>query len=245
MIYHITSATNEKIKQFASLKQANVRNEMRQFLVEGEHLVAMAIDHGCAKAIITTDEKKNVPSSIDQYLVAAHIMEKLTMQVSPQGIMAACDYLPEPGDLGNAIVYLDAVNNPGNVGTIIRTAAAFGMSSVVLGSDCAHFYNPKVITASQGAIFLIPSVAKDVTWLRTMKNNGYRIIGTVLDNKATSITTYRWPDKSIVVLGSEAHGIRPLIKAELDDSIIIPINDMESLNVAVAAGIVFHEAKNR
>ena len=245
MIHRITSATNEKIKEFAALKQASVRNEKRQFLVEGEHMVAMAVDSGYARAIIATTEKKEIPSAIDQYLVAAHIMDKLSQQVTPQGIMAVCDYLPDIDDFGPSIVYLDGVSDPGNVGTIIRTAAAFGMDSIVLGPDCAQLYNPKVVTASQGAIFVIPCATKEPSWLHSQKEKGYRVIGTLLDDKATPIGKFRWPAKSIIVLGSEAHGIRPLVRAELDDKVIIPITLMESLNVAVAAGIVFHQAKNR
>jgi len=245
MIYRITSLQNEQIKRWAELKQNQARRERNEFMIEGPHLLGMALAAGIVKAVIAVAERDEVPEAIDQYVVPDHVLAKLSAQVTPQGVVAVCSFFPEKTLEGRYLCYLDGVNDPGNVGTIIRTAAAFGIDGIMLGPQSASLYHPKVVSASQGAIFTLDVAFGDISWLAKMKKEGYVVVGTLIDDKATQLAEYVWPDKAVVVFGSEAHGISPEAGALLDAKLTIPMDKMESLNVGVAAGIVFYQLKKR
>src|SRR5207237_76763 len=139
------------------------------------------------------------------------------------------------------VLALDAVQDPGNVGTIVRTAAWFGVRSLLLGVGTADVYAPKVIRSTQGAIFSVSmeSLVDLVGRLKVLQNEGWKVIATVLDTGAHSIYEWRQDGKAILLLGSEAHGISPELIALSEECVMIPrYGEGESLNVATSAAIV-------
>ncbi|MCK5946048.1 MAG: RNA methyltransferase [Mycoplasmataceae bacterium] len=224
----ITSTVNKKIKDAYRLLKKKNRKEMGLFIIEGDHLVEEAIKAKVMVEVFTSNENKNGT------LVAPHIIKKLTDAVSPQDIVAVCKK-PEVKKLGNKVVALDMVQDPGNVGTIIRTALAFGFTDVVVrGSDV---YSPKALRSSQGALFGINVIqTNDIS----AYFYGYQVIGAILDKDAKSYKEVKLEEKMILVLGNEGKGISKEVIEKLSDKVYIPIN-FESLNVASAGAILMNE----
>lgn len=239
MIYIINSKTNDRIKRLVDLKQSKTRDEEQAFLIEGFHLLEMALDANVVKEIYTIKEL-DIRDDIDQYLISEDILEKISTSKSPQGVVAKCSYLPVSNRFGTRILFLDGVSDPGNVGTIIRTAVAFGFNDILLGEKTASLYNEKVISASQGAMFKANIVKGTLQDIINFKDLGFDVVGASL-HKATTIEKMKVNDKVLLVLGSEAHGISTDIMNLLTQSVIIPICDIESLNVGVAAAIMMYE----
>ena len=165
------------------------------------------------------------------------IMEKISSTKSPEGIVFLCDMPKYSIKNARKIVYLDHVSDPGNVGTIIRTALAFGYDEVVFSSDSVDIYNEKVISATKGAIFAIPVIKKDIDEIK----DGKVIIASTLSSKSIELEKAKIDDKPFVlVLGNESHGISEEVKNVADILVKIPMKTMESLNVSIAAGILMY-----
>ncbi|MFA5235511.1 MAG: RNA methyltransferase [Bacilli bacterium] len=245
MIKTITSATNPLIKRLHALKSGKGPDSETSFLVYGYHLVSMALQFDHVETIIASKPLEGVKDKIDQIIVPDHIIQKLSGQVSPQDVLAVCRQMNEAPLSGKCIAYLDGVNDPGNLGTILRSAAAFGIDLVMLGKECASRYNQKTVAASQGALFSVATRQGNEEDLHELKTRGYRFVGTVLDETAVPLKDFRYPDQCVMFFGSEGHGLRPELVARLDHKIIIPMAHIESLNVAMAAAIVFYDMKYR
>ena len=241
----IQSAQNTLIKQLLELKTPRGRQTYRRFLVAGFHLLEMALESKSLKMILTLEPIKNIPDHIQQIIVTETILKKLSDQVTPQGVVGVCDYLPALSIKGDRIAYLDGVADPGNLGTIIRSATAFGIDMLLVSQDSVSIYNPKTIAASQGAIFTLPLCEATISDLRYLKDNKYRLTGALLTEDAIKSTEYRWAKQCVIVFGNEAHGISHDVSELLNDKIIIPIANIESLNVAMAASIIFYDMKYR
>ena len=139
------------------------------------------------------------------------------------------------------VLLIDAVQDPGNIGTMIRTADAAGMSAVILGKGSADAYSPKTVRSAQGSNFHIPVVRGDLhEWIDRLQDDGVKVFGTSLDD-AISFREVEVSDAFAVIVGNEGAGISPQLLAKTDQNIIIPIlGAAESLNVAVAAGILMY-----
>lgn len=227
----ITSASNPRIKELARLPKDG------RFLVEGFHLVEMAISAGAAEEIFTV---KPYESKVRTTLVSPSVMDKICLSKTPEGIAAVC-HLPDVHASTNRILLLDAVQDPGNVGTILRTALSFGFLRVYLGRGCADAANSKTIQASQGALFKLEIVrsADLVETARELKKAGFLLVGTDLKGagKAESLPK----EKGIaLVLGNEGQGVAPSLLEECDERIRIPMSGIDSLNVSVAGGILMY-----
>ena len=137
------------------------------------------------------------------------------------------------------------MQDPGNVGTILRTALAFGFKDVILSKGCAFKYSFKVIQSSQGSIFKLNVVSNDKDFLFSLKNRGYKLISTSLDkdSKFLSEINFNKDSKYVVILGNEGQGISKDIQEKSDIKIKIEINDIDSLNVGVAGGIIMYETR--
>ena len=177
-------------------------------------------------------------SDIEQIIVNKAIIEKLSLYKNASSIIGVCTYPLYQEIKGDRLLYLDDVQDPGNVGTLIRTALAFSYSGVVLSSGSASLYNDKVISSTKGAIFLIP-IYKEVD-LDEVKNKGYQIIATALNN-AIDYKTVKLEKKTCLVLGNEGQGVSD-INLDIADYIVkIDMDNIDSLNVAVAGGILMNE----
>ena len=251
MIKEISSVNNQYVKDLLSLKDKNTRNELKLFLVEGYHLVEEALKHHLLDSVLSTD--KEVLNNIDianKYLVSDAVIKKLSTTKTPQNIIGVVknnintsfDTLLSKRDL--KLIILDNINDPGNLGTIIRTSAALGYDAVVASIETVDFYNEKVLRATQGAIFKIPLVKGNLAdIISTLKSYDVYIYGTSLKS-SKSITEVSKQLKYGIIVGNEAQGVRDEILALSDQNIILPMEkDVESLNVGVAAAILMWELK--
>ena len=233
-------------KQVKSLHLKKYRSLNNQFIVEGSRSVSSAID---AKAIIdsvfyTLDFSKKNPTLLEKVnripskIVSSKEIRKLSPSANPSGILATCK-IPkfEPFNKNKNIIFLDNVSDPGNLGTILRTALWFGIDQIGYSSKSIDPYNPKVVRSAMGAHF-------SISWLGELSLddiNGYKILGA--DHRGKSIHTInidnqRWA----LIMGSEAQGISKSAHSCIDELIGIPkVGEGESLNVGVSMGILLHE----
>ena len=236
----ITSVNNERIKQLIKLKNKRQRMLVKEFLVEGEHLVFEALKSQCVKEIFVTESFKKDISFKNITIVSEHVLEKLAFSKTPQPIIALCEMQKHNIDLIQAkrILLLDNVQDPGNVGTMMRTAIAFGYDALVLSQDSVDLYNDKLIRATQGAIFKLPVIQVELDdYIAQLKNHGFICLATSLRN-AKAIHEYENLEKMAFVMGNEGNGVSEHIQHVTDGGLYIPIQNIESLNVAIAAGIV-------
>ena len=237
----ITSLNNPKVIFWAKLKMKKYRDIEHLFIVESQHLVSEALKKGIVKEIITTEEKEyEVPT----YNVSAEIMKRISTLITPSKIMAVCEYLM-PDDIKGNILLLDHIQDPGNLGTIIRSAVAFNFSTIIVSEDTVDFYNDKVIRSSEGMIFNI-NLVKDnlLSIIPILKEKGYKIYGTDV-KKGKNIKTIDNKECAIII-GSEGKGMSIEVKELCDDFIYINMSKVcESLNAAVASSIIMYEVFNR
>ena len=238
MSQRITSTQNPKIKQLRKI--FNDKNS-EFFIVEGYHLVEEALKENIVLELYESDYKTAIYDN--SILVSQNVLEALTKTKNPEGIVALCRKKPNFEQLGNKVVFLDNVQDPGNVGIIIRVAKSFGFDTVVSN---VNFYNDKVIRSSQGALFTVNLVNYNYDNLTNIllkyKQNGFKIYATSLDKSSVEIEKVKFEsDKAVIVFGNEGSGISSALADIADMLIYVPIN-FESLNVAICAGIVLYEA---
>ncbi len=221
------------------------------FLAEGDNLCRelFACRPELVKTVFVTEEylKENPVEGFDVVILPDFILNSLCETKTPQGVVAVAAF-PEAasvGFIGDAlVVYLDNVKDPGNVGTIIRTADASGADAVVLSKECADIYNSKTLRATMGSVFHINVFYEDeyLSVLKQLKENGFNIFAGCLDAE-NFIYDENFKSKSVICIGNEAHGISPeLIKIGVR-KVKIPIpGKAESLNAAVAGAIMMYEA---
>ncbi len=241
MIKIITSTGNPLIANLLKLQTAKGRVDQQAFLISGHHLLKMALEREVVTLILTTKMLDYVDAEIEQIIVSDAIIKKLAQQVTPQGVVGVCRFMKQEVLTSKRLLYLDGVSDPGNVGTIMRSALAFNLKDLMFGRDTASVYNPKTISASQGALFNVNIHQSTIDDLRKMKQSGYRLIGTLIDPNAKQVPNYRYPDQCVVIFGSEGQGIRQEIIDLLDERLYIPIQNIDSLNVAMAATIIIYD----
>lgn len=234
----ITSLNNELVKYWVKLRENKFRNQENLFLVEGDHLVNEAIKYGLAKCIITTSDFTN---EITTYKVTKDIMKKISTQQSIPDICAVCYKIKEKAP-GKKIIALDNIQDPGNLGTIIRSAVAFSIDTIILNESSVDLYNDKVIRASEGMIFNINVIKTNLKEkIIELKNDDYKIVGTSVKNN-NLLSSFVSPEKYVIILGNEGNGISQEINDLCDDFIYIKMSELtESLNVGVAASIIMYE----
>ncbi len=253
--------TSNEIKLYASLKQKKYREEYGKYLIEGFHLIEECLnsEHELEYIIVRSDVNLQSHTAILEKIaknktivepLPEKLFNKLTDTESSQGIVGVVKHPhAKPGaDEEGLILALDKIGDPGNLGTIIRTAYWFGVQKIMLSINSADPYNPKVIRSTQGGIFHT-QIFEDVDLvneLKKLKAKGYEIYLFTLDAKQTlsQILKSDKSDKSVIVFGSEAHGISDeLMNADFERVKIEGYSGSESLNVAIAAGIALYEFK--
>ena len=239
MISQITSRTNQKVVHASKLKTKEGIKDNNEFLIEGIKSIELALKAGLVKEIFTI-KKLDLKESIPQYLVNETIIDKISFSKNPEGVVAIVKTLPKikPQNF-NKVVYLDNIQDPGNMGTIIRTALAFNYDGIILSEDCVSIYNPKVVAASKGAIFLIPILNGKLSDFK----KDHLVITSTLNDKSISLDELKVNKSFILILGNEAHGVREEIIKESDMFVKIPIENIDSLNVAIAGAILMHHLK--
>ena len=237
----ITSTSNNTIKTLIKLKQKKYRDETGYYLVEGEHLVEEAMKAKQVECLIST---KDITSDLPIIVVSNEVMSKLSFTKSPQFIMAKCKIKKENKLIdGKRYLILDDLQDPGNIGTLIRTALAFSIDQVILSNNCVDLYNDKLLRSMQGANFHINCIYDDLkTVISTLKKNNVKIIGSALEN-GQDIKQIKISEKMAFIVGNEGNGMNKDILQECDYVGYIPINTIESLNVAIAGSIMMYHFK--
>lgn len=232
----ITSVHNKTIKDLMKLKQKKYRE--KYYLVESKHLVEEAIKAKQTDLIISTEE---INMGVENLVVSKEVMEKLAFTKNPQPIMARCFVQKDKKIIdGKRYLILDDLQDPGNIGTLIRTALAFEIDQVILSKQCVDLYNDKLLRAMQGAHFHISCIYADLKEIiPILQKKGVRIVGSALENGKV-IDIIKKHDKMAFVLGNEGNGMNQKIIDICDDIAYIPISTIESLNVAVAGSIMMY-----
>lgn len=237
----ITSKNNPKIKDAAALRVKKYRQDKGLFLMEGLKNLEMALRFGNVKQIFTCVGLPKIgKQDIEVYQVNEEIIRKLANSENPEGVVFVCEYVKPRKDKDDyhKIIYLDHVSDPGNLGTIIRTAVAFNYDAVILSEGSVDLYNEKVLAATKGAIFAIDILNDDI------RNYDKPIIVSTLNDKSVPLNSAKKIDDFILVLGNESHGVSKEITELATECVKIEMSDnIDSLNVAVAAGILMNYFK--
>ncbi len=256
----ITSKDNDLIKHIRKLKEKKYRDEFGEFVIEGIKMIEEAIkENAKIKYILICDDCKTENSMTPEQLydiakqeciyVTEKILVSITDVVAPQGIMAIVE---KPMKSENKIDYranhfllLDNIQDPGNMGTILRTADSLNMKQIIVSAGTADCYNSKVVRSTMGAIFRVNVIERDLEKvIKEMEKRGIKIYGTDLKTDKTIYDVDY--SKSAVIIGNEANGVSPNVLDLVDERIKIPMSGKtESLNAAVATGIILYEMNRR
>lgn len=247
----ITSSSNSKCKYIKSLAQKKARQKHGEYIIEGIKSVkdVLKSDRVVTALYVSDDfynnEQFDYPKDIPLFTVMNDVFQKVCDTKAPQGILAVVkinitdNFTP---DLSNVYIYCDGVSDPGNLGTIIRTADAAGFSGVLLSDGCVDIYNPKTVRSSMGSFFNI-EIVTEVSYeqLGIYKDNGFQLVGGALNGKTVDYRQVDMKKPTIIIVGNEANGISDEV-IKMCQCVKIPIiGKAESLNVGVAAAILMYE----
>ena len=254
----ITSRQNRRIIDAHALADKKARDKTGLFAVEGIKLLNELISENVklSEVYYTKGAYARFHETIDSvqnlcavFEVTDEVYEKLSFEKTPEGIFTVAqkteifdDVLETPGKGG--FVILDGVQNPSNVGTVIRTAAALGVSKILLGEGCADVFGPKTLRACMGTLFKVNiCVTSDIcSQIRKIKDMGNKIYGAALDDSSVDVRTVSFEKDDCIILGNEGNGISKRVLDLCDKKIIIPMQqNAESLNAAAAAAVLIWE----
>lgn len=241
----ITSLQNEQIKTWRKLHKRKYRHEMNSFLVEGMHLIDEAIKSGAHIEQIIVQEAIPIPEHWKYHpliTVSKTVFTSLAQTEKSQGIIAVITMQKLEKRASGPVLLLDGLQDPGNVGTIIRTADAVGAAEVLIGKGTVDIYNEKVIRATQGSLFHIRITHVDLKEAITqLKMEDYTIWASALED-ATTLSDAKFTQKDALIVGNEGSGISSTSLNLADQIVKVPIyGEAESLNVSVATGILLYE----
>ena len=239
MLY--TSTQNNKIKELKKLNIKKYRDIENKFLIEGEHLVTEAFKNNILEEVIIL-EGNNFEFNILTSYVSLNVMKFISELDNPPKIIGVCKKIDNINMVGNKILMLDNVQDPGNLGTIIRSAVAFNIDMLVLSEDTVDLYNSKVIRASQGMMFSLPIIKTNLKEeIIKLKEAGYKIYSTNVKN-GKSLKNVEKSEKFVIIMGNEGLGVKDELSELADEYLYIDMNSScESLNVAVATSIILYE----
>lgn len=236
----IRSLNNSTIREYASLRNRKYRIQKQLFLAEGEHLCEEAQKAGILKRAVVAERKMGAYPYDDILYVTDDVMRKLTDTVSSSDIVGICRFPAETETTGRKVLLLDGVQDPGNLGTLIRTALSFGFKDVFCSNDSADLYNEKVLRSTQGSAFQIRYRRTDLyKTIERLKEEQYAIYGTSLQD-GTALSSFEKKEKVAIILGNEGNGVHQQLLQLCDKNIYVEMETFESLNVAVAGGIILY-----
>ena len=239
----INSLENNRIKLYNKLKQKKYRDQYGLFIVEEKHLIGEAINAGMLDTLIIRENTEN-PFDREALTVSDAVMKKLSENVSLSDCIGICQISERKDISGSSFIILENVQDPGNVGTIIRTAYSLGYDGVLLSKGCASPYSHKTIQSSQGAIFHVPVIEGELEELiAAVRKQGCRVYATTLDSSHFLQETVKG-DKYAILLGNEGQGLSEKALKLADENIKIEMDNFESLNVAIAMGITAYWFKH-
>ena len=239
--------TKNTIKQIASLKQQKFRKELGLFVVEGRKMTEELLHSNFEIVGVYATEAflTDYPAFAQAETVTEVQMQQMSGQDTPPGILSVVK-IPQQGEIkttSRLILALDGIANPGNMGTLIRTAEWFGIHDIVCSKDCVELWNPKVVQATMGSLFRVKVWESDLAiYLHHAKDEGKSIYGALLEGE--NLFQMQAKPEGILVIGSESHGIRADVLPCITHPVTIPRVDdsmTESLNAAVAGAILMAE----
>lgn len=252
----ITSRKNQYARLLRELSgSAEKRRESGLFAVEGDHLCGEAVKLGLEAEVFLYTQKacEKYPKTVEMalktakksFVISEEVSEYISDTKAPQGLFSAVGKrvcaIPENA---RKIVVLDGVQDPGNVGTVIRTAEALGFDGVAFTGKCADAFSPKTLRASMGSALRMAFGYADAGSLRGMFA-GFTFFAAMLDESAKRLGETVFPEKTAVVIGSEGSGVSKEIADCCDEKVYIPISGAESLNAAAAAAIILWEVSRK
>lgn len=252
----ITSKDNEIIKHIKKLSDKKYRDQNNCYIIEGIKIVEEAIQEKvliekiiiCEELINTLEISNDLMCEITKHdciYVTEKIFKTLTQVMNPQGILAVINKNKEDAQIKydeDIIVALDDIQDPGNLGTILRTVDSIGIKQIIVSKGTADVYNPKVVRSTMGAIFRVKIIETEnlKETIEIIRKNGYQLLVTSLQTQ-NSVYDIDY-NKKIIVIGNEAKGVSPEIQNIADERIRIPmLGKTESLNASVATGIILYE----
>lgn len=246
----IESTQNALVKHWKKLVTSKKdRDKSEEFIVEGFHLVEEALKSQGAILHLIVKEDIEIPEgwnteNVQMIEVTKAVAKELVETEQSQGIFAHCrqpEYSEGLSDNWKKYLFIDAVQDPGNIGTMIRTADAAGIDAVILGKGCADPYNPKTVRSAQGSHFHIPVIKGELgDWIAKIKTADIKIIGTGLENAVNHYHVGPLKEFALIV-GNEGSGVAAEYLSTADEVVKIPLyGRAESLNVAIAAGILLY-----
>lgn len=253
----ISSSSNTQIKNLAKLqKSARARKEQNVFVTEGRKMFEEARELGIViRAYVSesyldelTIPEKDYFETTEYETVSDKVFREVADTMTPQGILAIVkkpsysldDFIK---NTTSHLLLLEDLRDPGNLGTLLRTAEGAGMTGVIMSKETVDLFNPKVVRSTMGSIFRIPFLYVEdfQNILRTLQNKGFSIIATDLQSKQ-NFTEELYPDKSAVIIGNESKGISDITRKQADILVHIPMcGKLESLNASVAGGLMMYE----
>lgn len=241
----ITSLENKEIKKYLKLKKKKYRDLEKLFLVEGEHLIKEAEKSNSLVKVILTEDKE-LETNKEILYVTHEIMKKLSNLDTPPEMIGVCKINDNNKIEGNIILSLDDIQDPGNLGTIIRSAVAFNIKTILLSENTVDLYNPKVLRSTQGLLFYTNVIRCDLEKeLKKLKEEQYSIYVTNVE-EGKEINKMNVAEKLVLVMGNEGNGVSSNIKSLKDENIYIKTNNLvESLNVGVATSILLYELDSK
>jgi len=246
----IESLQNTQVKHWKKLVSVRKeRDKSGEFLVEGFHLVEEALKKQDSVIALVVREGMNIPQTwnvdnIEIIEITMEIAKEIAETEHSQGIYAHCSQPTTTIDQQQSwtrLLFIDAVQDPGNVGTMIRTADAAGLDAVILGKGSADAFNPKTVRSGQGSHFHIPVLRGELSeWVQTSKERGIPVYGTSLDESVV-YNSVKSQEQFALIMGNEGSGLSPELLVQTDLNLKIPLlGQAESLNVAVATGILLY-----
>lgn len=255
-IQSIHSPANPRVKAWMKLKNKKGRQEQQQLLIEGEHLLQEAIKAGLHIVEVIIDERKLLLqedyASIEApwFELSTSLFHKVVDTESPQGVAAVVampqytweQMLPKASDQATTYLLLDAIQDPGNLGTIFRTAEAANVTGIVLGRGCVDPFNAKVVRSAMGSLFRVLFVERDLgEMIPRLQQDRVRMVGTSLQSKQHHFD-YSFPPHVAILLGNEGQGVDEMWLEKADETVKIPLfGEVESLNVSISCGILLYE----
>lgn len=252
----MASNDNKVVRLLKKLKYKKYRDREAMFVAEGVRLVKEALLYADVSFLLLNEDFNedvigDFCCDVPCYRCNSRVFGGMSDTVNSQGIIAVCrkpsaaEYKKE---LGRVVLILDGISDPGNMGTILRSAEAFGVKSVVVCPQCIEIYNPKVVRSSMGSVFRLNILGGDI--IADMKNDDYTFVSAAAESSPYSskniydcLFDY---DRIAVVIGSEAHGVRTELQAFADLNVFIPMcSPVESLNAAIAASVILFEINRK
>lgn len=238
----ISSLDNEKIKKLVKLQMKKYRDLYKEYVIEGEHLIGEALKVGCVIEVFVVEGfDYNVDCPIT--VVSHSVMKKISTMDTPSNVVALCKKIINK-NFGRRILLLDELQDPGNLGTIIRSSVAFNIDTIILSENTVDLYNPKVLRGTQGMYNFINIFSMDSkSAIEEIKSKGIKVYGTNVVN-GVDVKSLSDEDKRsfCLIVGNEGNGVREEVLDLCDSNLYIKMNEnVESLNVGVATSILLYE----